>query len=228
MKSYSKGAPENHQLYTSRLEKWVVFFLVFVGTLAVTYGILFVVDFLPEKPVSSGDVVDTQVTRISDTNTHLSQLERASIEVLDPTPSVIIFDSLGKQLPVLNPTTRNVEVLDRALLSGVVRYPDSADFKDVGTIFLFAHSSYLPKVINKNFQAFNGIQNLKWGDVIRLRSSEIEYVYRIDQVYEAKASEVEVPIERGEPRLVLSTCNTFGAKDDRYVVEATLIDSYLF
>ena len=143
--------------------------------------------------------------------------------VVDPFPVSITFDSLDKTIAVLNPESRSVAALDTALLSGVVRHPDSADFERTGTIFLLGHSSYLPNVINKNFQAFNGIQKLGWGDVIRLRSGDTEYVYHVDRTYEVKASDAEVEIEAGVAKLTLATCNSFGSKDDRFVVEATLV-----
>jgi LPXTG-site transpeptidase (sortase) family protein len=148
-------------------------------------------------------------------------------EYVEPYPVTVIFDSLdNRQVTVLNPISNKIADLDEALLEGVVRHPDSADFQSEGTIFLFGHSSYLPSVINKNFQAFNGIQKLQWGDTVRLQSLDREYVYRVDRVYQAKASDAEVEITRGEAKLTLATCNSFGSKDDRYIVEATLVDSY--
>jgi LPXTG-site transpeptidase (sortase) family protein len=92
-------------------------------------------------------------------------------------------------------------------------------------MFILAHSSYLPTVFNKNFQAFNGIQDLVWGDTIRVRSVDAEYIYSVQKVYQAKASEVAVPATPGKAQLTLATCNSFGSKDDRFVVEATLIET---
>jgi LPXTG-site transpeptidase (sortase) family protein len=106
-----------------------------------------------------------------------------------------------------------------------VRHPDSADFKNVGNIFILGHSSYLPNVVNKSFQAFNGIQKMTWGDKIRLQSADTEYIYRVEKVYKTKASDAVVPPTPGKARLTLATCNSFGSKDDRFVVEAVLIDT---
>lgn len=227
---YETSVPSS-VLYTSKGEQRVLFFLVFVGILSLTYGFFFVIDFLPEKPTAS--VIDATVpaeTAIvgaptESVNESDSEPVQPIVEV-DPYPVSIIFDTLaGKTVPVLNPESRAVEALDTALLSGVVRHPDSADFERTGTIFLFGHSSYLPNVINKNFQAFNGIQKLVWGDTIRLRSSDTEYVYRVDRVYKASADDAEVKIEEGVNKLTLATCNSFGSKDDRFVVESTLIET---
>ncbi len=212
-------------VYKSPLERKIAFFLVFVGASAVTFAFFFVIDFLPEKPETSKDdvaVITPSETAPTHTNT---DTDTANIALVDPFPLTIIFDSLDKrEVSVFNPESRDVHVLDADLLKGVVRHPDSADFERVGTIAIFGHSSYLPNVMNKNFQAFNGIQKLVWGDIVRLRSSDTEYVYRVDRGYKASATNAEVKIEEGTPRLTLVTCNSFGTKDDRFIVEATLVE----
>ena len=39
--------------------------------------------------------------------------------------------------------------------------------------------------------------------------------------------DTEVKVETGKSRLTLVTCDSFGAKTDRFIVEATLIESTL-
>jgi LPXTG-site transpeptidase (sortase) family protein len=143
-----------------------------------------------------------------------------------PKPIKIIFDSLDKEIVILNPDESTIAAMDEALLDGVVRHPDSADFERTGNMLLLGHSSYLPNILNKNFQAFNGIQKMTWGDKVRLQSGDTEYVYRVERVREEKASEVVVPYDWGESRLTMVTCNSFGSKEDRYIVEAELIGQY--
>lgn len=228
-------------LYASPTEERLVFFLVFTGVLALTYGLFFVIDFLPEKPSVQESTIGTvpPIASVGVNRESVGNPEGDSLTVkdeipasqgivttsggVDPYPKRIIFDTLDKEVPVLNPSSHTTESLDTALLSGAVRHPDSADFVQEGTIFLFGHSSYLPTVINKNFQAFNGIQKLKWGDTVRLQSSDTEYVYRVDRVYETSAIGAEIPIETGKSKLTLVTCDSFGSKSDRFVVEATLM-----
>jgi len=135
-------------------------------------------------------------------------------------PMRIEIDRLGKSVVVLNPQSRTIQDLDSALLSGVVRHPDSATLTENGNVFILGHSSYLPNVLNKNFQAFNGIQNLEWGDKIRVRSVDAVYEYRVEKVYRARAQDVTVPLGGSDRLLTLATCNTFGAKEDRFIVEA--------
>ena len=91
-------------------------------------------------------------------------------------------------------------------------------------MFILGHSSYLPNVFNSNYQAFNGIQNLEWGDTIELKTEDAVYTYRVDKVYQAKAQNVIVPIADTGNMLTLATCNSFGSVDDRYIVEAKRVD----
>ena len=207
----------------------VPFFLVFFSVVLATYAVLFAIDFIPE-PVSETE--DSANSVLEDIKSKLANQAKAADEpvVVEPVvtsilPIKIIFDTLDKEVAVLNPESREIADLDEALLEGVVRHPDSADFGEAGNIFILGHSSYLPNVFNKNFQAFNGIQELEWGDKIRLISVDTEYTYQVEKVYKAKASGVVVPYTPGKANLTLATCNSFGSKDDRFIVEAKLINT---
>lgn len=211
----------------------VPFFVVFFIVVLLTYGILFALDFYPE-PVASAAETESSVpeaassTEALDSSPVTPQESVAPDEIvseLSPLPVTIVFDALDKQIRVLNPESDAVSDLDTALLSGAVRHPDSADLTHKGNIFILGHSSYLPTVFNKNYQAFNGIQDLQWGDTIRLRSTDTEYVYRVQKVFKAKASDVVVKATPGQALLTLATCNSFGTKDDRFVVESALIET---
>lgn len=208
--------------YASKLDQRLTFFFVTVGVITITYALLFVIDFLPEKPETESLFNEESLVEAEDP-AYFPPIEMEA-EVANALPTKIIFDSLNKEVAVLNPEVSDVASLDAALLKGTVRHPDSADFANTGTMFILGHSSHLPVVHNKNFQAFNDIEKLEWGDTVRVQSADTEYVYRVDRVYEAKASAAEVPLQFEEARLVLVTCNTFGVKEDRYIVEAYLIE----
>lgn len=220
-----KTARTFSELYSQLKLRKIPFLAVFFVVVVLTYGFLYAIDFIPEAP---DEVVEATGV--------LSESELAELEATEPVatapaatiafaqPIKIIFDSLNnKEVTVLNPASRDIDVLDEALLQGAVRHPDSADFAEDGNIFILGHSSYLPNILNRNFQAFNGIQNMTWGDRIRLQSEDTEYVYRVERVYEAAASDVIVPFTPGEARLTLATCDSFGSVDDRFIVEAVLI-----
>ncbi len=209
----------------------ITFFVVFF----IMYGALAWLDFLPElvnqstkvekiEEEKKGNVIESKIIDIED----LDKKQAASSTIVSVSdnilPDTIIFDSLDRSIKVLNPTSKIVSDLDNALLGGVVRHPDSATLGQSGAVFILGHSSYLPTVLNSNFKAFNGIQNLKWGDIVRLKSGSAEYVYHVEKVYRAKAADTTVSISSEKQRLVLATCNSFGSIDDRYIVEADLFE----
>jgi LPXTG-site transpeptidase (sortase) family protein len=215
------------------LARKIAFISAFFVVFLLSYALLSWLDFLPE-PVTSPEVVKNEkVNELAAVGASVVPdiIEEATStqEVVMPKtplfPDTIIFDSLDRTVAVLNPTSRGIADLDAALLYGVVRHPDSATLEQPGTVFILGHSSYLPTVLNQNFQAFNGIQNLRFGDTIRLQAENKEYVYRVEKVYRAQAGDVTVPIAGAKQRLVLATCNSFGAKDDRYIVEAELLET---
>lgn len=196
----------------------------FVGmslvVLFMAYSVLYFADFVPE-PIEDAPVATPVLPAPA-----APAAPAAPEPVANPMPVRIIIGSIGIDARVQNPATRDVATLDRALLSGVVRHPDSADLSEDGTMFILGHSSFLPTVHNLNYRAFNNIQKLYWGDEIRVRSADREYLYRVTRVYEAKASEAKVDLQWEKKMLVLATCNSFGSKDDRFVVEASFVESY--
>ncbi|MCA9354205.1 MAG: sortase [Candidatus Kaiserbacteria bacterium] len=218
------------------------FFLVFT----LTYILLVAVDFIPEPPAETtmeteeatevvsvtprAQAEETAEAEVEEVVEEIDEPEVApavsseSISVEGVLPMRLVIDRLEKDVTVLNPTSRTIADLDASLLEGVVRHPDSATLAQEGTVFILGHSSYLPQVFNKNFQAFNGIQNLEWGDKIKLYSEDGMYEYRVEKVYRARAQDVTVPIAGTSKTLTLATCNSFGSVDDRYIVEAKLVD----
>lgn len=199
------------------------------------YGILSFFDFVPNQrvldflfpPSAQETTLNRRANPPTEDENTTPVTPAAAVHISsDATPSQLIIDKLGKTLPINNPATTDLATLDNSLLTGVSRYPESATMKEDGTMLIFGHSSYLAVVHNQNFRAFNGIQSLVWGDLIRVRSDDTEYVYRVENVYQLKATADSIPIEHTTKQLVLVTCNTFGAKEDRYVVEATFVDSY--
>ncbi len=168
-----------------------------------------------------------------DTETDSSGVVLAEEEVMpvqinteNAIPRRIIIERLGVDAPIENPESRNIEALDAALLEGVVRYPGSGDLEDISNMFLFGHSTGFRVVQNEAFKAFNGLKEAREGDLIRVQSDTKEYVYRVTEVSLVDASEALVSLSSSEKKLTLTTCNSFGAKEERYVVEASFVGSY--
>lgn len=147
----------------------------------------------------------------------------ASSQASSVLPTRVIIPKIGKNLPINNPSATDVAALDTSLLTGVVRYPLSAKLNQTGTIFIFGHSSHLPVVQNKMFQAFNDLETLKVGDAIKVQGGGRTYLYSVTVVRKADAAEDYVDLEsHGEQKLILSTCDSFGKKTTRWIVEAKL------
>jgi LPXTG-site transpeptidase (sortase) family protein len=202
------------------------FFLVFL----LSYLFLVAIDFVPEPvneakqesiEVAVSDSVTTATTTVTATDSFSYPIGSNHDPIM---PESIYIKRLDKRIAVINPTSREVADLDAALLDGVVRHPDSADLAQDANVFILGHSSYLPNVVNKNFQAFNGIQDLEWGDVIEVTSAGHVHIYEVEKVYKASAVDATVAIEGTGPRLTLATCNSFGSKDDRFIVEARRVE----
>lgn len=204
-------------------QRKIPFFIVFFVATLLTLTFLTAVGFVPEA--QDEDAAEDDAVRV--TAEEIPEVVPAEPIVIDPYPTKIIFDALEREVPVLNPASAEIAELDAALLEGAVRHPDSADFSEPGNVFILGHSSYLPNVFNRNYQAFNGIQELEKGDTIRLQSGNAEFTYVVDKVFMARASDVVVPMTPGKAKLTLATCNSFGTKDDRFVVEASLVSEEL-
>ncbi|MFT7644609.1 MAG: LPXTG-site transpeptidase (sortase) family protein [Candidatus Paceibacteria bacterium] len=226
-----------------------VFFLIFT----LSYTFLLIIDFLPEPKTedASTDITKEQRLDIDEeqkvVEVSLGQEEESAIDITKTSETIpeasvfvgqdssigvsessalpvrIYIEKLDKNIQVTNPKSRTIADLDTALLDGGVRHPDSATLVQSGSVFILGHSSYLPNVFNKNFQAFNGIQSLEWGDKIKVYSEDMVYLYRVEKVYRSRAENVVVPIAGEVKRLTLATCNSFGTVDDRYIVEAKQI-----
>ena len=138
-------------------------------------------------------------------------------------PAHIEIPKVNLSETIYSPDETSIPVLDAALKKGVVHYPGSGRLGQDRTVFLFGHSSSLSVVYNKAYQSFNGIRELTLGDEIKVSNSKgSTYVYEVTTVEVAQADEALVEFETGTPRLVLSTCNSFGTKEERIVVEAVL------
>ncbi|PCI28223.1 hypothetical protein COB55_04325 [Candidatus Wolfebacteria bacterium] len=135
-------------------------------------------------------------------------------------PIKITIPVIGVDTTIENPIENDIATLDSALKEGAVRHPDSVRLGERGRMFVFGHSSSLTVVHNQNYRALNGLGDLKVGDSIFVESSEKEYEYIVDDVRLVDASEEYVTLEDTGYSLTLSTCNSFGATQERFVVEA--------
>ncbi len=190
------------------------FALTFLALFALSFLFLARVDALPE-PIDSTE--ETPVEQVSTPSTNVTSPEL---------PLRIVADAIGLDKPVANPTSGEIDIVDAALLGGTARYPESAMLGVDGTVLVVGHSSYLPIVKNKNYKAFNGIQNLKQGAVISVYSATTEYRYTVTGVRLASGGGYVVELPSNGKFLTLVTCDTKGSKADRFVVTAEFEGAY--
>lgn len=219
--------------------------LTSVGVFLVSVVFLFAIDFVPEQaPQASSSNKEIHVVAPASVTPQqtVQQSNNAPLrqETSDPSvlgsektrevpersvirstiPNRITIDTIGVDTPVLTPSSVDVAVLDRALLAGAVHYPESAYAGELGNMLVFGHSSYLPVVHNKAFQAFNELGKLKPGATVQVYTDTDVFEYVVQEVRLARADEVVIEFGADAPMLTLATCNTFGAKQERWVAKA--------
>ena len=204
----------------------VIFFL----TLSAADSIDFVPDYIDgTTPVSPAVSIaqDTQIDTTVSSPVSLSNVSDSSATSTAQPPTRLVIPSIDLDLKIQNPATQDVDALDALLINGPARYSGSVKLGVVGTMIIFAHSSHLPIVHNKMFQAFNRIPELAAGDSVIVESGSKKYLYSVVDVKKADATDtrIDMSVSQGT-RLVLVTCDTLTGKSARYVLEANLIGSY--
>ena len=139
-------------------------------------------------------------------------------------PLKIQIPKIGVNAEVYNPATTTVSILDNYLLKGAVHYPGSSLLGGEGNVFIFGHSTGFIVVNNQAFKTFNNLKNLKQGDLINVFSDKNIFVYKVSSVKLTGAEKELIEFNTTLNKLTLSTCNTFGAKSERYVVEADFVN----
>ncbi len=139
-------------------------------------------------------------------------------------PVKIEIPRLKKSLKVDNPNTTKISELNKGLKKAVLRYPGTGRLDENSRdMLIFGHSSHLPTdmVFNQMYRAFNGIEKLSAGDIIYVYGDDgSTHVYKVSKVEKVKASSDVIFVATPNKKLTLITCDNFGAKEDRWVVEA--------
>lgn len=204
-------------------QNYIVFSLWFLAIFTFSYTTLYVLGFIPQE-INEGNnqsFLDNLKQSILEdvSNFGKNKAETPLVVEQGKDPVRIIIPGTSVNILVQNPVTKDPVLLDEYLKKGVVRYPGSGHLGQ-GNMLLFGHSSNWDVVKNKAYKSLNGIEKLNQGDLVYIDSENFRYVYKVTTVKLAKAEDVLVDFSRKENMVTLSTCNTFGAKQDRYVAEA--------
>lgn len=194
----------------------VVFFLV----LSSAESVGFVPSYIDG---SSEPVALSNLPELGEESSAVNSSEVAEVDAV--LPARISIGAIDLDLSVQNPDTKDIATLDALLTSGPARYVSSAKLGETGTMIIFAHSSHLPIVHNKMYQAFNNIPELQSGDTITLTGENgVQYLYRVKSVEKADAEDTTIDMSPSlGTRLVLVTCDTLTSKSSRFVLEAAFI-----
>lgn len=207
----------------ARGRKWsflVVSCICFFGSVM----LLARLDLLPEAPAPEVTAAPAVTLAASPLVAGVAGVE--AVSAVAEAPEKIEIPSIKLAVNVSNPVSTSIDVLDRALLTGAVRYPSSAKLNEPGNVVIFGHSSYLPVVNNPAFKAFTGIEKLHAGDTIIVYSSGRVHTYAVRSVTKEDANSAGIPLSVAGKVLTLSTCNSFGEKSDRFVVVADFVESH--
>ncbi len=200
--------------------------LVFFTSLSAADSVGFVPSYIDGSNSFNASGVTGQV-RLSD----LPQLSDMYKTVADSPaiprgvlPERIKSAAIGLDVAVENPDTRDLAVLDAAILKSAVRYVDSAKLGVPGNMLIFAHSSTYAVVRNQMFKAFNNISKLKAGDSISVEGGGVEYLYSVTSVRSVEASETVIDLSPTQgTKLTLTTCDILSGKSSRFIVEAEYV-----
>ncbi|MCK4918644.1 MAG: sortase [Candidatus Pacebacteria bacterium] len=137
-------------------------------------------------------------------------------------PLRLTISKIGVSTIVTNPVNKDLETLNNSLELGAVRYPGSGLLGENKNIFIFGHSTSL-ETDNAYYKTFNNLETLEKGDEIIVESLNNQYVYKVTSVKKTNTANGAIQIDSQTQKLTISTCNTLGAKEDRYVVEADFV-----
>lgn len=199
-----------------------------------TVGSLFTLFTSDDANLNSQEISTTSNSQITASNTDVVAGSQSSISQAKNTPIVagsnqvielptkIEIPKIGINIEVRNPTSADYKVLDNELTKGAVRYPGSG-YPGRGNMLLFGHSTGYKVVKNQAYKAFNNIKTLVPGDSIYIYTATKTYEYKVRKVIKVNKYDTKISFEGEGNMITLSTCDSFGTKSDRYVVEADLV-----
>lgn len=179
----------------------------------ITYTVLIVLGFAPKEFQNEERTISV------DKNIFQIVGENKKIDDTNLIPQKIEIPKIGVSSIVQTPKSIDVSTLDTALAKGAVYYPGSGTLQE-GNMFLFGHSTNWKVVNNQAYKTFNDLDKLVKGDEINITSGDKKYIYLVTTVRRAAQDDVLVEFDKGTRMLTISTCDTFGKKQDRWVVEA--------
>lgn len=187
--------------------------LILIVTAIVISFLLNITDFIKIKSNIAENFVDEQSTQNN------KVIEKT---VIHENPLSIDIPDYNIHSSIESPMNTDVKVLDSALMRAAVYYPGSG-FPGSDNMLIFGHSTGFKVVINKAYQVFNNIKTVKPGTLIYVKTQSAVHVYKTRDVKKVSKYTAWIQFKSNTPMLTLSTCDSFGKRSDRYVLEADYV-----
>lgn len=200
----------------SKTKNYVYIAGMTLAIFTVTYTGLLLVGFVPKEFEGTQSIFQVVPKENGQTDISTTPIVNTDSNLV---PQKVEIPKIGVSSIIQTPTNIDVATLDTALSKGAVYYPGSGTLK-TGNLFLFGHSTNWKVVNNQAYKTFNDLDKLVAGDKIILTSNAKKYTYIVQNVRRAADDDVLVEFNKGDRMLTISTCDTFGQKQDRWVVEA--------
>lgn len=160
-----------------------------------------------------------------------------SLYILPPPTGVLASSKYYIEIPKIHAQAQIIEKVNPweaadyqpALERGVAEASGSVLPGDLGSIFLFAHSSQPPWKLTRSNTSFLRLGELGVGDQIILTKDDKKYTYQVKEKKEVWPTEVEYLRNLNESQsstqvLILQTCTPIGTSLKRLLVFAQLIN----
>ena len=183
-----------------------------------TVSVLLYDFFTPYQSISASSTSDIFINNSVTNNGQ--QIEYSNSQKTN----ILEIPSIGISVPVIFPQDPKINAITKDLDKGVVYYPGSVLTGQIGQIVVLGHSAPLnwPKI--KYDWVFSDLNDLKYGDQIRLYFDNKEYIYRVrEKKIIAKGQEiVPTSLIKDGNILILVSCWPPGKNLQRIAVQAEL------
>lgn len=212
---------------TKIFENETVYFAVVVFSIFIlTYIALYIFGLVPSGFVDNStdeqqDFVENIFIEDSEFEDSITNNNQNTLNTSDSftTPDRIIIDKIDVDSTIQKPQSQLVSVLDNALTKGAVYYPGSGSIEN-GNMLVFGHSTNWQVVRNQAYKTFNGLEKLNANDEITIEADGKTFIYKVQTVALLDENQAEIKLNKTGRYLTIATCNTFGAKQERWVVQA--------
>ena len=165
----------------------------------------------PARPALAAGVLPSAVTNNGSTVPAEPATTGVGVPYPEFTHNELVIDAIGVRIPIVQGET------EEALEEGGWHYSDAAP-GDGSNIVIAGHRfKYLPP----HNETFYLLDKLQPGDLMEVHWEGLNYMYRVDEVFEVQPDAVEVAAPTETEQVTLITCTPVFTTDRRLIVKAT-------